>query len=58
MSINLKEKNLEQLKALAYDLLVQQNVTSNNLQLVEKEIVSKLQEEKQLADKSNINTVE
>lgn len=58
MSINLKEKSLEQLKALAYDLLVQQNITSNNLQLVEKEIVSKLQEEKQLADKSNINTVE
>ena len=58
MSINLKEKSLEQLKALAYDLLVQQNIASNNLQLVEKEIVSKLQEEKQLADKSNINTVE
>ncbi len=37
-TINLKEKTVEELKALAYDLLLQQRFTSNNLQMVEQEI--------------------
>lgn len=44
MIVNLKEKSVEELKALAYDLLVQQTVTNNNLQMVEREIANKLQE--------------
>jgi len=54
MTVNLKEKSVEELKALAYDLLVQQTVTNNNLQLVEREIANKLQEQQEQNSRENI----
>ena len=43
--MNLKEQTLEQLKALAYDLLAQRDQINQNLQIVNNEIAIKSQEE-------------
>ena len=45
MNINLKEKSLIELKAIAYDLLSMQQNIANNLAVVNKELEAKAQEE-------------
>lgn len=44
--INLKEKSTVELKALAFDLLSEQQYINNNLQVVNNEINLRLEEEK------------
>lgn len=44
MKINLKEKTLAELKALAYDLLVDQQLINNSLQAVQLEINEKVRQ--------------
>lgn len=44
--MNIKTLTIEQLKALAYDLVVQMKSTENNLRTVEQEMTSRPQEVK------------
>lgn len=49
--MDLKTKSLQELKAYAYDLLVQQEVVAMNLQAVNNEISEKVKEERAKEEK-------
>lgn len=44
--MNIKQMTIEQLKALAYDLVIQMKSTENNLRAIEQEIISRPKEDK------------
>lgn len=53
MTIDLKQKSLLDLKALAYDLIAEKEAATRNLQIVNQEIELRLQQQAEVGTKIN-----